>query len=290
MTAAHPEPPLPDLLADAGYVALPGFLAGERLAEARRLVDELLGKGHDGACQRPNNTLVPLRWIDALVSLVLGDEASMGRLAAVADGRDLRWISGYVSVKDPHSPPLWWHQDWWCWDHPVSFQSEAAQVAVLCYLSDTTVEGGALRVLPGSHTRSVPVHAVLPEAHSDASVALDPHHPAMSDQPGQRTLAVRAGDAVLMDYRLLHGTHANHLAYRRDCLLLNFAPAWQELPDEIRAHLISHPALPSGDEPCPHEAWHTQFLPTFAGAPKDLVLNRNAPASFSVHESPQVRS
>jgi hypothetical protein len=25
---------------------------------------------------------------------------------------DLRWISGYVTVKEPRTPPRWWHQDW----------------------------------------------------------------------------------------------------------------------------------------------------------------------------------
>jgi hypothetical protein len=32
---------------------------------------------------------------------------------------------------------------------------------------------------------------------------------AMRDHPNQVTLSVRAGDAVVTDYRLLHGTHAN---------------------------------------------------------------------------------
>ena len=80
-------------------------------------------------------------------------------------------------------------------------------------------------MLPGSRRASVPLHAALPEAHaSGAALAAD--HPALRDQPGQVTLGVRAGDAVVVDYRVPHGTHPNASGARRDCVLLSFAPSW----------------------------------------------------------------
>src|SRR5262249_28320217 len=109
---------------------------------------------HDVGCSRPNNVLLPLRWSDDIVRTIL---ASVPRVQTIRDAvgaGDLRWISGYVSLKEPHSGPLPWHQDWWCWDHPVSFRRPAPQVAVLCYLAPTDREHGALRVLPESHVRS----------------------------------------------------------------------------------------------------------------------------------------
>ena len=102
------------------------------------------------------------------------------------------------------SPPLWWHQDWWCWDHPLTYRRMAPQIAVLCYLADTNAQNGALRVLRGSHLKSAPIHAVLPEAHGHSAEGLEPGHIALSDLPGQVTLCLRAGDAVVIDYRLLH--------------------------------------------------------------------------------------
>jgi hypothetical protein len=39
--------------------------------------------------------------------------------------RDGHEISGYLSVKEPRTGALDWHQDWWCWDHPVSFEEPA---------------------------------------------------------------------------------------------------------------------------------------------------------------------
>jgi hypothetical protein len=36
-------------------------------------------------------------------------------VAAVSGGDDLRWISGYVSTKEPRTPPLWWHHGRGSW-------------------------------------------------------------------------------------------------------------------------------------------------------------------------------
>jgi hypothetical protein len=263
-----------------GYVVLKGWLDQPGLDQVRSLVAAELSAEVEESCIRPNNTLVPLRWTNPLVTTALGEPDNIERLRRAIGGTDLRWISGYVSVKDPHSPPLWWHQDWWCWDHPVSLRRASSQVAVLCYLSDTDATNGALRVLPGSHARSSSLHAELPEAHADEATALDTDHIAMRDHPGQVTVAVKAGDAVVTDYRLLHGTHANATGQRRDCILLSFTPNWQGLPLDVRGHLVRHPALPRPDEAIPAHGLDASLLPVHSGPRADLWLNRNAPVAF----------
>lgn len=264
-----------------GYAVLRGLVPPADLECVRDAVNRLMESPDGESCARPNNTLVPLRWDDPVVASVTTDGDRIGRVAEAVAVDDLRWISGYISVKDPRSRPLWWHQDWWCWDHPVSRRRAAAQVAVLCYLSDTDSSTGALRVLPGSHLRSVAMHAVLPTAHRDTSTASDPAHVAMADQPGQITLELRAGDAVVTDYRLLHGTHANSADHRRDAVLLSFTPSWSGLPADVRSHLIRHPALPRDDEPRPRAGWMATLLPAYTGPRQDLPLNRDAPTAFA---------
>jgi ectoine hydroxylase-related dioxygenase (phytanoyl-CoA dioxygenase family) len=202
------------------------------------------------------------------------------RIAIASHADDLRWISGYVSVKSPRSPPLWWHQDWWCWDHPASFQRAASQVAVLSYVKPTSRLNGALRVLPGTHCQSGAIHAALPDLNGNAAENLPLDHAVFQDQPGQVTIELDAGDAVMVDYRLLHGTHANDTDFRRDCVILNFAPSWLALPDEMRGHLICHPALPRDDEVVSASCRATKVLPTFGGTRASLSLNRNAPKVF----------
>jgi Phytanoyl-CoA dioxygenase (PhyH) len=266
-----------------GFVQLPGFIRTQELTTLRAILAQEKGSNVDGACERPHNTLLPLRWNDPIVGLALGDGTRVARLRESVSASDLRWISGYISIKEPRTPPLWWHQDWWCWDHPVSFRSAPAQLALLIYLSDTTSDNGALRVLPGSHHRSSPIHRLLPEAHGTSATELGSTHPALANLQGQRTLSVRAGDAVALDYRLLHGTHENASDLRRDALLLTFTPSWRELPDDVRAHLIQHPALPSGDEAYrTQNPWEAEMLPEWHGPLATLPLNRNAPREFDI--------
>jgi ectoine hydroxylase-related dioxygenase (phytanoyl-CoA dioxygenase family) len=177
---------------------------------------------------------------------LLADTGRVQALADATDATDLRWIAGYLSVKEPHTGALDWHQDRWCWDHPASYEPATAQVALLVYLSDTNERTGALRVLPGSHR----------------------------GRPGQPvTLSLRAGDAVVLDYRLLHGTHPNDAATRRDAVLLSFAPDWAALPADIRGHLISHLAQPGAHEPTGGSPV-APLLPRYDGPRSDLPLNR----------------
>ncbi len=263
-----------------GFAVLDAFLTPAETGDVTLLVESRLRAPHDGQCKRPHNTLVPLRFDDRVVETVLRRAERLARLAAAVGADDLRWISGYVSSKEPRSAPLLWHQDWWCWDHPVSFRPASAQIALLCYLTDVDETNGGLRLLPGSHHRSTALHALLPEAHSEESDAVASDDAAMSDVPGQLSVRLRAGDAVAIDYRLLHGTHTNGSDNRRDCVLLSFTPSWRDLPPDVRAHLVSHPAQPAAGEAPP--AWQARLLPHFAGRRRDLPLNRTAPRRFAV--------
>jgi ectoine hydroxylase-related dioxygenase (phytanoyl-CoA dioxygenase family) len=265
--------------ASDGYLHLERFVDPGELPDLRAEVERVLAAPPAPGCERPHNVLAPLGWEHPIVAAVLGDADRMERLRRALDARDLRWISAYVSAKPPCSAALAWHQDWWCWDQPVSYRRAAPQVAVLCYLGDTTRATGALRVLPGTHHRSVDLHRALPEAHSVDGAVLDDRHPAMADHPRQLTLEAGAGDAVVADYRVLHGTHANPGSARRDCLVLTFAPDWAGLPDAVRAHLIRHPAQPS--ETAPRTGAAGALLPDYVGVRRDLPLNRVAPVPFA---------
>jgi ectoine hydroxylase-related dioxygenase (phytanoyl-CoA dioxygenase family) len=264
-----------------GYAVIPGFVEADELSGLVRAIERRLAGPQDVVLRRPHNSLLPLRWNDESVDLLLGSSRRVRLLREVLDAHDLRWLSGYVTTKEARSPALWWHQDWWCWDHPVSFERRPTQVAVLCYLTRTARENGALRVLPGSHHRSTHVHAQLPEAHAEDANGLADGHPAMADLPEQVTLGVEAGDAVVLDYRLLHGTHPNETGARRDCVHLSFLPGWSTLPDDLKAHYVSHPAQPFwGERPAAAPHVH-ELLPRFAGLPASLRLNRVPPQEFA---------
>lgn len=266
-----------------GWTVIPNFLEAKEIHRLGPALADVLSLARPPCMSRPGNDLVPLRWSDKIVANILASEPRIQKLRDVLRPHDLKWLSGYISTKPPHSPPLWWHQDWWCWDHPISYQRSASQVAVLCYLTDTSPGNGALRLLPGSHHASTPIHGILPEPHGDRANALPANHAAMADCPGQKTISVQAGDAVVIDYRLLHGTHANETPSRRDCILLSFIPSWRTLPSDIKAHLIAHPALPSETEVSSRSTCSYRCLfPQFNGTPASLPVNRLPPANFYV--------
>lgn len=260
-----------------GFTTIPALVGEEDLAEIEKQVQRQLALPHDPIMNRAGNDLIPLRWDDAVVTRLLKATSVLARIRSAVGAADLRWISAYISSKGGSTPALLWHQDWWCWDHAISFASAAPQIAVLCYLCDTGQHTGALRVVPGSHRRGLPIHAELPEPHSAAAEQLAPDHPALSDHEGQVTLDLSRGDAAVVDYRLLHGTHPNRSRSRRDALLLSFAPNWCALPEPIRAHLAMHPALPNTDEWPAIATWGDEIFPRYDGTPASLQINRMAP-------------
>jgi hypothetical protein len=265
-----------------GWTVIRNFLAPDELGSLTGSVNNALRLPRPSCMNRPGNDLVPLRWNDDIVARMLSAKARLQRLRDLLQAGDLKWLSGYVSIKAPHSCALWWHQDWWCWDHPITFRRPATQVAVLCYLTDTNRDNGALRVLPGSHHKSSAIHGQLPEPHGNDANSLSLDHPAMIDSPDQKTVPVKAGDAVVLDYRLLHGTHGNATPRRRDCILLSFIPNWAGLPPELKAHLAMHPALPSREErPSTYAGIYADLLPHFTGTPASVTISRVAPAHFS---------
>ncbi len=69
--------------------------------------------------------------------------------------------SGYLISKPPGGPALFWHQDWWGWDDPLSYSDQIAQVFFMYYLTDTTPQNGCLRILPGSHRRRHSLHEAI---------------------------------------------------------------------------------------------------------------------------------
>jgi ectoine hydroxylase-related dioxygenase (phytanoyl-CoA dioxygenase family) len=270
-----------------GYVIVRGLICRAVLADVCREVRRIHAVDHEPTCSRPNNTLIPLRWNHAIVTTLLEDSSLVEYVAALTSGADPRWISGYVSSKKPDSGPLPWHQDWWCWEHPISLAPGPAQVALVVYLTETDEDRGALRLQPGSHRTSTPLHAALAETDPAATAALPADHALMADAPGQVTARLSPGDGVLMDYRLLHGTHPNRATTRRDAVILNFTPTWGALPSEIRGHLISHPALPlAGEQP---DIEHHHLLPDFAGTRTDLPLRLIPPSSFTIPDKPDRR-
>ena len=129
-------------------------------------------------------------------------------------------------TKDPGEPALYWHQDWMQWNDPFSCSPWPQIMFLSYYLSDTTVENGCLKVIPGTHLRRHELHDQLVPAHEQGARFIDEDHPVMfSDHSDQVEVKVKAGSLTLADARLLHSAHRNLTDVQRTLIL-----AWHQRP------------------------------------------------------------
>lgn len=125
-----------------------------------------------------------------------------------------------IISKPPSAPALYWHQDWARWDDPISMSPWPQQVFLNWYLTDTMVENGCLRVIPGSHLRRLDLHSHLIQPHEGGGYHISETNEWMfHDHPDAIDVPIQAGDLLIADARLLHGTHPNQSDKRRTVLL-----------------------------------------------------------------------
>ena len=185
--------------------------------------------------------------------------------------------TGFVISKPPHSPPLFWHQDWWGWEHSHSYTKKPQQLFIMYYLIDTTPDNGCLRLIPGSHLKRHPMHD-LPEAHTaEVNMADDLTHPVYQDQPDEIDVCVGAGDLVVGDSRLLHSARANRSDTRRTVITLWYHPLFYQLPESMRAVLTKkgdHANERARRWPEADRERVRDLLPVYEGATEPLNWNR----------------
>ena len=230
-----------------------------------KTIDSLLMRAHatlfresaeDRDAVRSNGSLIHLaenpEYADIIGSPALTD------LLRECGATDPRFTGGFLISKPGQGPPLFWHQDWWGWDDPSAYQPRAQQLFVMIYLTDTRVENGCLRVIPGSHRHDHPLHH-LETAHSeDMQGYKDPNNPAYADHPDQVAVPVRAGDVLIGDARLIHGAFANRTDEERPLLTLWFMPHWSSMPPAMRA--LAYKGYMRGDDIRTSAAQPTTFL------------------------------
>src|SRR2546423_8298283 len=94
-----------------GYGLLPRLLEPGLVEALRREVDARVCDPPPAGCERPHNSLFPLRWNDPLVRLVLDGGVCRCSLVQLIAPRDLRRILAYLRTIEPRTPPLLLHQD-----------------------------------------------------------------------------------------------------------------------------------------------------------------------------------
>ena len=179
-------------------------------------------------------------------------------------------------AKEPHSGPLYWHQDWPFWDDAVSADPLPHQLFLMWYLVDTRPENGCLRLLPRSHRLRCDVHDAIGTGHDDTVRHQDPAtSPAYQRHPDEVDVTVRAGDLVIGDARLLHAAHGNSSDRRRTVITMWYLPRYDELSEPMRAAFQERLfAPPPADLPAEELDRISHLLPDYAGGTEPAVWNR----------------
>ena len=171
---------------------------------------------------RSQGSLVPVADHPAFASLIAhpGFQEMFERLGLPGT----RFSSGYVISKPPGGPALFWHQDWWGWQHPISREERIAQLALFLYMTDTTRQNGCLRLIPGTHRRPHALHELVDAHDPTLAEVRNPDDAAFAPHPDEVDVPVTAGDVVVVDARLIHGAHPNRSGRERTNITLWWHP------------------------------------------------------------------
>ncbi len=260
-------------LEEKGFVTIPGVLSTPILQQVRDTTARLIGTQSAAhfAARKSTGSMISI-FDDPFFAALVDWPPALATLANLGIA-DPRFTSGYVISKPPHSPPLFWHQDWGGWDDRVSYTAPTLQIFLMYYLVDTSPTNGCLRVLSGSHRRRHPMHDTAPEAHAEEiSRATDPTHPAFQPIPEDEAVPVRAGDLVIGDARLLHGAYANDSDSWRTVVTLWFHP-FERYSDPLKAYMAQ--SMNSVRAwPASAQAKIKDLIPTYAGKATPVSWNR----------------
>ena len=220
-----------------GFCLVPGVLDPDSLRATREMADAALASvGADHRAQ----------WKSQGSLIAVSDHPSFAALIAHPGFQDMfrhlgfggtLFSSGYVISKPPGGPALFWHQDWWGWQHAISRDARIAQIALFLYLTDTTRENGCLRLIPGSHRRAHQLHDLVDAHDPTLAEVKNPDDAAFASHPDEIDVPVTAGDVVVVDARLIHGAHPNRTDLERTNITLWWHPDYEDLPAEIRARI-----------------------------------------------------
>jgi ectoine hydroxylase-related dioxygenase (phytanoyl-CoA dioxygenase family) len=147
-------------------------------------------------------------------------------------GPDILCWGSSLFIKEPGDPGyIAWHQDSYTWG-----LAPADVVSAWIALAPSTVENGAMCVIPGSHRGPCLPHHTTPHTTANLIITrlINP-----LDTSGAVPLTLSQGEMSLHHINLLHGSAANRAAARRCGFAIRYvAPHVRQAGDQTTATLV----------------------------------------------------
>lgn len=265
-----------------GYVAPIPVLSPPEIAAARTHLDSLLRKTNGLA--DPSARYKPhlyAKWVSDLIR-------APRVLDAVEDvlGPDLLVWRSIFFVKKGRSPGFVdWHQDSFYW----RLDSDDVVTAWIA-LTESSVENGCLRVVPGSHLRPEVPHAI--RFSKDNVLVRGQSAAAEVPEDAVRCVELRPGEMSLHHVRMLHGSRANASDRDRIGLAIRFLSThvrragWRQFATLVRGEdrfgnftLEPEPRF-EGDPVA--LAWHRRSRRRYSAEIAWEALRRPTPANLGI--------
>jgi phytanoyl-CoA hydroxylase len=199
-----------------GYVIVRNAIDPDLAAETAAHVDWLLQKYPD---VRPEQLHHNLLVHDPFMHRLAGDDRLLDIAEQFIGSHIALFAAHYIAKRPLDGQAVLWHQDGTYW--PL----EPMEVTTLWVAAtDSTIENGCMRVLPGTHNNKLLSRAELQDVDDGKNVLASGIHPAQIDDSEVVELELKAGDISIHNPRIIHGSNPNTSAKWRKGLTLRYIP------------------------------------------------------------------
>ena len=214
-----------------GYVIVRNAIDADLARETAEHVHWLSKKHPD---TRPEQFHHDMLVTDPFMHRLVGDE----RLLDIVEqfiGSDIALFAAHYIAKPPkHGQEVLWHQDGTYW--PL----EPMEVTTIWLAAtDSNVENGCLRVLPGTQNNRLLSRAELQDVDDGKNVLSSGIHPSQIDDSDVVDLELKAGDVSIHNPTIIHGSKPNTSDKWRIGLTLRYIPTttWVKRDTHASIHL-----------------------------------------------------
>lgn len=194
-----------------GFVVFPDILSAPEVTALKGELEDLPMRPSFYS-DKPTFAAVQPQWHSPKVAGLIGQHRAVSFLNSLL-GDEVVFTHGHYIVSHPGQPALELHADYAPYGSTYSRWEESCPLRVrfLYYLDDTSIDRGALRIIPRSHICM----------HSDAL----PYRRYKSHTE-ELLVPMKAGSALCFAVRMFHGTGPNTSTGTRGMLEIDYRPLW----------------------------------------------------------------